>query len=535
MAAADESQVTMPLESKETQDSGPLTPQPQLRMTAAMILKNLIDARPASAIAILAPGRGPLTYDLLSSLCVETADALRTRGLSRSDKLAIVLPNGPDMAAAFVAAACAVTAAPLNPAYREDEFHFYMDDLKAKALLVEEGSASPAIAAAHRLGIPVLTLHPAREAGAFTISGDAVGAAVTQGLAEASDVALVLHTSGTTSRPKIVPLTHTNLLASANNIRATLRLTDGDRCLNIMPLFHIHGLVAAILASLAAGGSVFCTPGFNALKFFAWMEEATPAWYTAVPTMHQAILARADRNRAVIEANPLRFIRSSSASLPVPVFHALEEAFGCPVIEAYAMTENAHQMTSNQLPPGQRKPGFVGCAAGPDVAIMSPEGRLLAAHEEGEVVTRGPNVTPGYENNPKANAEGFAHGWFHTGDQGFMDEDGYLKITGRLKEIINRGGEKVAPMEVDEVLMQHPAVHQAVAFAMPHDKLGEEVAAAIVLREGHTTTERDLQDFANQHLAAFKVPRRIVILEEIPKGATGKLQRIGLAQKLGLP
>jgi oxalate---CoA ligase len=467
-------------------------------------------------------------------LCEETAVALRARGLSRNDKLAIVLPNGPDMAASFVAAANAVTAAPLNPAYREDEFHFYMEDLKARALLVEEASTSPAIAAAHRLGIPVLTLHPAREAGAFTISGEGVGPAVSQGLAEASDVALVLHTSGTTSRPKIVPLTHQNLLASANNIRSTLRLTEADRCLNIMPLFHIHGLVAAILATLSAGGSVFATPGFNALKFFGWIEEARPSWYTAVPTMHQAILARAERNAGTIKAHPLRFIRSSSASLPVPVFHALEAAFACPVVEAYAMTENAHQMTSNQLPPGKRKPGFVGCAAGPEVAVMSPDGRLLGAGEEGEVVTRGPNVTPGYENNPSANESGFAFGWFHTGDQGIMDEDGFLKITGRLKEIINRGGEKVAPMEVDEVLMQHDAVAQVVTFAMPHDKLGEDVAAAIVLREGRSVGERELQDFANARLAAFKVPKRILILEEIPKGATGKLQRIGLAQKLGL-
>jgi acyl-CoA synthetase (AMP-forming)/AMP-acid ligase II len=216
------------------------------------------------------------------------------------------------------------------------------------------------------------------------------------------------------------------------------------------------------------------------------------------------------------------------------VFHALEQAFSCPVIEAYAMTENAHQMTSNLLPPGKRKPGFVGCAAGPEVAVMSPDGRLLGTGEEGEVVTRGPNVTPGYENNPKANADGFAFGWFHTGDQGFMDEDGFLKITGRLKEIINRGGEKVAPMEVDEVLMEHEAVAQVVTFAVPHDKLGEEVAAAVVLREGMAAAERELQDFANARLAAFKVPKRIVILDDIPKGATGKLQRIGLAQKLGL-
>jgi acyl-CoA synthetase (AMP-forming)/AMP-acid ligase II len=505
-----------------------------MRMTARMILKSLIDARPPGDAAISASGRTGLAYGLFASLCEETLLALRALGLQRNDRLAMVLPNGPDMAASFVAAASAVTAAPLNPAYREDEFHFYMEDLKARALLVEEASTSPAIAAAQRLGIPVLTLRPAREAGAFTLSGDAAGPAVRQGAAESADVALVLHTSGTTSRPKIVPLTHANLLASANNIRGTLRLTEADRCLSIMPLFHIHGLVAAVLATFAAGGSVFATQGFNALKFFAQMEEAKPSWYTAVPTMHQAILARAGRNEDIIKAHPLRFIRSSSASLPVPVFHALEAAFGCPVIEAYAMTENAHQMTSNQLPPGRRKPGFVGCAAGPEVQVMSPDGRLLGPGEEGEVVTRGPNVTPGYEGNPLANEAGFAFGWFHTGDQGFMDEDGFLKITGRLKEIINRGGEKVAPMEVDEVLMEHVAVAQAVTFAMPHDKLGEEVAAAVVLREGASAGERELQDFANQRLAAFKVPKRIVILEEIPKGATGKLQRIGLAQNLGL-
>ena len=503
-------------------------------MTAPMILRDLLTGQPADAVAIAAPGRATLTYSVFAMLCGTTVEWLNALGLGRNDRLAIVLPNGPEMAAAFVACSTAVTAAPLNPAYREDEFHFYMDDLKARALLVEEGSDSPAIAAAKRLGIAVFTLCPRNEAGSFSITGAAIANGSARGEAETHDIALVLHTSGTTSRPKIVPLSHANLLASAANIRRTLHLTGKDRCLNIMPLFHIHGLVAAILASLAAGGSVFCTPGFNGLKFFALMEEARPTWYTAVPTMHQTILTRAERNAEVIRANPLRFIRSSSASLPVPVFHALERIFGCPVIEAYAMTENSHQMTSNQLPPGKRKPGLVGCAAGPEVAIMAPGGGLLGNGQEGEVVTRGPNVTRGYDNNPKANAEGFAHGWFHTGDQAIMDEDGYLKITGRLKEIINRGGEKVAPVEVDEVLMDHPAVHQAITFAMTHDKLGEDVGAAVVLREGATVSERELQDFANQRLAAFKVPRKIVIVAEIPKGPTGKLQRIGLAQKLGL-
>ena len=484
--------------------------------------------------AIVAPEREPLIYTGLVGLVERTLQSLNAAGLGRGDKVAIVLPNGPLMATAFVAVSAACIAAPLNPAFREDEFCFCMEDLNIKALIVERESTSPAIAAAASLGIPLIDLAPHELAGDFSLHALTRGETPHAGFLDNDDTALVLHTSGTTSKPKIVPLTQGNLTASAHNVVVTLRLISADRCLNIMPLFHIHGLVAAVLATFSSGGSVFCTSGFNALKFFGWLEESKPTWYTAVPTMHQAILSRAERNVIVIKANPLRLIRSSSASLPVPVFNQLEAAFGCPVIEAYAMTENAHQMTSNQLPPDKRKAGSVGCAAGPKVAIMSPGGKILKAGKEGEVVTRGPNVTKGYENNPDANETAFAHGWFHTGDQGFMDEDGYLKITGRLKEIINRGGEKIAPAEVDEALLEHIAVFQALAFAIPHDKLGEDVAAVVVLKEGAATTERELQDFVNKKLAAFKVPNKIYFLSEIPKGATGKLQRIGLAQKLGL-
>ncbi|WP_375408368.1 AMP-binding protein, partial [uncultured Methylobacterium sp.] len=314
-----------------------------------------------------------------------------------------------------------------------------------------------------------------------------------------------------------------------------LAFTAGDRGLNIMPLFHIHGLIAGILAPLSAGGQVCCTPGFNALKFFGWMGEVRPTWYTAVPTMHQAILGRASRNREVIEANPLRFIRSSSSSMPPQVMKEMEEAFGAPLIEAYGMTEAAHQMASNPLPPKPHYPGVVGIAAGPEIAIVDFDGEPLPAGETGEVVIRGDNVMAGYENNERANAEAFTpQGWFRTGDQGVLSPEGYLSITGRLKEIINRGGEKISPREVDEVLMDHPAVAQCVTFAMPHDKLGEDVVAAIVLREGQTLSEKDLRAFASERLAPFKVPAKIHFLDEIPKGATGKLQRIGLAEKLGL-
>ena len=335
-----------------------------------------------------------------------------------------------------------------------------------------------------------------------------------------------------------MPLLQRNLAASARHIRTTLALTPADRCLNVMPLFHIHGLIAAVTSSLSAGASIYCTPGFNALRFFHWLEDAQPTWYTAVPTMHQAILPRAERNPEILAKAKLRFIRSSSASLPAQVMLELEKTFGAPVIESYGMTEATHQMASNPLPPAARKPGSVGIAAGPLVRICDDAGFFLPAGSEGEVVISGRNVTPGYEANPDANLKGFFESegkrWFRTGDQGVMDEEGYLRITGRLKEIINRGGEKVSPLEVDEVLMDHPAIAQVVTFAMPHAKLGEEVACAVVLREGMMVVEQEIRTFASGRLADFKVPRKVVILAEIPKGATGKLQRIGLAQKLGL-
>jgi acyl-CoA synthetase (AMP-forming)/AMP-acid ligase II len=503
-------------------------------------IPQLLSQQPDTALAIGAPGRAPLDYRQLRAQIAATAQALNRFGIERGDRVAIVLNNGAEMATAFLSVASAATAAPLNPAYRTDEFQFYLSDLKARMLIVEEGSESAAIAVARDLDIAVSELRQRETAGEFELLADRQSVpsspprAGAGGFAQPDDVALVLHTSGTTSRPKIVPLTQRNICASAGNVGKTLRLSADDRGLVVMPLFHIHGLIAAVLAPLAAGGSIFCTPGFNALKFFPWLDEARATWYTAVPTMHQAVLGRAERNREIIAANPFRFIRSSSSSLPVQVFSELEKTFGAPVIESYGMTEAAHQMTSNPLPPFPRKPGTVGIAAGPEVEIMEEGGNLAARGTTGEIVIRGTNVTPGYENNPKANADAFVNGWFRTGDQGVIDDEGYLTISGRLKEIINRGGEKISPREVDEVLMDHPAVLQAVAFAMPHDKLGEDVAAAIVLREAMSASEKELREFAAQRLADFKVPRKIFILDEIPKGATGKLQRIGLAQKLGL-
>ena len=498
---------------------------------------DLLEQGDESAVALAAPERESLSFGELRSHVMTTVAALNKLGIGRNDPVAIVLQNGPEMASAFLAIAGGATTAPLNPTYTADEFEFYLSDLHAKVLVVAAGSDSPARAAAEKLGLPVAELNwnLKDKSGLFQLHGEAVGDPPPNGgAAQADDVALVLHTSGTTSRPKIVPLSHANVCATAANVREILALVPNDHCLNIMPLFHIHGLMAAVLGSLGAGASVCCTPGFNAMKCFRWMKEAKPTWYTAVPTMHQAILSRAGRNRDIIESVPLRLIRSSSASLAPQVMQNLEDTFGAPVVESYGMTEASHQMTSNPLPPRPRKPGSVGVAAGPDVSIMNDEGSLLSSGTVGEVVIRGVNVTAGYQSNPDANAQAFTDGWFRTGDQGVIDDEGYLRLTGRLKEIINRGGEKISPREVDEVLMDHPAVVQAVTFAMPHDKLGEDVAVALVLGEGQTVEEREVRDFAGSRLAKFKVPRRVIILDEIPKGPTGKLQRIGLAEKLGL-
>jgi oxalate---CoA ligase len=498
-------------------------------------ISTLLDAGEARHAALSAPGRPPLTFDGLRAHVAASVERLNDLGIGRNDRVAIVLPNGPELASAFLAVAAGATAAPINPAYRQEDFAFYLADLGAAAVIVEQGSHSPVIPAAAALKVPVIELawRPGDPAGTFALHGDRSRACRSGGVARPDDIALVLHTSGTTSRPKMVPLSQANLAASAGHIVQTLALSPEDRCLTVMPLFHIHGLVASVLAPLAAGGEVFCVPGRHPSEYFYWMAEAGPTWYTAVPTVHQAMLAQARENPRTLERVHLRFVRSSSAPLPPAVMRELESTFKAPVIEAYGMTEAAHQMTSNPLPPGLRKSGTVGRAAGPDVAVMDEAGRLLAAGATGEVVIRGPNVMSGYENNPEANASAFHDGWFRTGDEGRFDEAGYLSITGRLKEIINRGGQKISPREIDDALLEHPEVAAAATFPVPHPTLGEEIGAAVVLRPGATLTRDALSAYLAARLPEFKVPRRIVFVQDIPKGPTGKIQRRELAAALG--
>lgn len=497
-----------------------------------MTLLSLLQAGQPNQPALLAPGRAALSYAQLFEHVSALTERLQHFGLGRGDRIAIAMANGPEMVISFLAAASCATAAPLNPRYTADEFAFYYEDTQAVALLAQPGTVEAAYAAA-RPGMALIQVMSTQDSRLEFELLRGAGSPKVGPLAEPDDVAMILHTSGTTSRPKRVPIRHRNLLASAANIGRTYQLGPADRSLCIMPLFHIHGIVASMLSTLASGGTIICpSGGFDALRFWSWVDEYKPTWYSAVPTMHQMLLSRAERNAELIRANPLRFIRSSSASLPPVIMERMEASFGAPVLESYGMTEASHQMTSNPLPPAVRKPGSVGYGFGVEAAIMDEHGSLLAAGQRGEVVVRGPNIVDGYENNPEANASAFVQGWFRTGDQGIIDADGYLSLTGRLKELINRGGEKISPLEIDDVLLRHPAVAEALAFAVPHRSLGEEVQAAVVLRS--EADERSLREYCASQLADFKVPRVIHILQELPRGATGKLQRINMATLLSL-
>ena len=481
--------------------------------------------------ALVAPERPPLTYRQLRENIVRLAAQLNSFGLGRGDRIAIAMGNGPEMIITFFAAAMCCTAAPLNPKYKQEEFAFYYEDTQAKALITLPGTME----LAHQAVTPDMMVISATPEADGTLSFNILNEPPTgrlNQLAEPDDFALILHTSGTTSRPKRVPIRHRNLVASAHNIIATYNLSTADTALCVMPLFHIHGIVGSMLSTLASGGTVVCPPGFSALEFWKLLETFKPTWYSAVPTMHQMLLARADRNLSVIKANPLRFIRSSSASLPPVVMERIEQVFNAPVLESYSMSEASHMMSSNPLPPKARKPGSVGYGLGVEVGIMNENGELLEKGNLGEVVVKGPNLFDGYENNPEANATAFVNGWFRTGDQGFLDDDGYLLLTGRLKELINRGGEKISPLEVDNVLLRHPAVAESLAFAVPHKTLGEDIHAALVLKG--EVSEKELQAHCSALLAEFKVPRKFHILQELPRGATGKLQRINMAKLMNL-
>ena len=491
-------------------------------------LANLLDDHPSNKDSIIIPGAEAITYGGFSDEVERIAGLLAGNGLERGKAVSIVLGNGLEFMVTFLAVARAgAIAAPLNSAYTVDEFKFFMEDADAQLVIVSEDSDA-AIQAAGDLGIPVATISGNR-IGQLTLSKN--GTVLSQNIDVApptpEDIALFLHTSGTTSRPKGVPLTHGNLMASLSNIVGTYDLNGDDIALVVMPLFHVHGLIGVSLSSLKSGGTIVIPPRFSASTFWKDQRDTRSTWYSAVPTIHQILLMRADDDKAPDKS--FRFIRSCSAALAPTVFNDLEARFGAPVLEAYGMTEASHQMSSNLLPPGSRNPGTVGIGTGVEIGIMDDRGILATTGDRGEVVIKGPNVTHGYHNNPEANAEAFTKGWFRTGDQGELSGDGVLTLTGRLKELINRGGEKISPLEIDAALIKHPSISEAVCFGVPDEKYGEIVQAAVVLSSD--SNEGAIKAFCEQQLAGFKIPERVYIVSELPRTATGKIQRRHVAAK----
>jgi acyl-CoA synthetase (AMP-forming)/AMP-acid ligase II/acyl carrier protein len=479
--------------------------------------------------AILAPGRHPMTYGALWMQASNIVRGLRSLGVGRTDRVAVVLPDGPEAAVAMVAVAAGAVCVPLNPGFTYDEYQRYFGELRLAVLLTHAHSNSASRRAAHTLGIPVIEVvtRPHDGTGAFSIVGQVPQRAADDEFASGADDAFLLLTSGSTSRPKTVPLTHASVCQSAGNVCTALELGSRDRLLSVLPLFHGHGLISGLLAALTAGSSVVCTPGFDATGFFGWLTEFRPTWYTAVPAIHQAILSAADSHKEAAQRSSLRLVRSASTSLPNEVLGGLEALFGVPVIDTYGMTEAATQITANPLQ--RRKPGSVGPPAGPEIAILDSRGRRLAGGRRGEIALRGPTITRGYDNDAAATASAFRDNWFRTGDLGYLDADGYLFIVGRIKEIIHKGGQKVAPAEVEGALLSHPDVIDAAVFPVPHRRLGADVAAAVVLRQDAKVSAQRLRDFARERLAGFKVPGLIRIVPEIPKGGGGKIKRGELA------
>ncbi|PKU63049.1 oxalate--CoA ligase [Dendrobium catenatum] len=488
------------------------------------------------------PGKIEITYSRLDSLIDSAASSLIAAGVVPGDVIALTFPNTVEFVIMFLAVIRSrATAAPLNSSYTQEEFEFYLSDSESKLLLTNKQGNAAAVNAAAKLGLPHATADLPDASSVVQIDGLPGTAVVTDDYPspvstianETSDVALFLHTSGTTSRPKGVPLTQQNLAASVKNIRSVYRITETDSTLIVLPLFHVHGLLAGLLSSLTAGAAVAlpAVGRFSASTFWTDMRAAGATWYTAVPTLHQILL---DRHASASEAPypPLRFIRSCSASLAPAVFSHLEATFGAPVLEAYAMTEASHLMCTNPLPEdGPHKPGSVGRPVGQELAILDEAGAVRPPGFPGEVCIRGPNVTKGYKNNTEVNQAAFLHGWFHTGDIGFVDDDGYLHLVGRIKELINRGGEKISPIEVDAVLLAHPGVSQAVAFGVPDDKYGEEINCAVIPREGTEIDVEEMKSYCKKNLASFKVPKKFFVTESLPKTATGKIQRRMVAEQ----
>lgn len=435
------------------------------------------------------------------------------------------MPFGPEAVLAIVAVACCSVAVPLDPRLSPAEIDQRFDMLRLNALLVPQGSGTEARQAAERRGISIIEAVPVGYGRlGFVVTLRAAERAAGDAEPAPHSAAFILQTSGTTAQPKIIPFSHSNMLAAAARLQAWFGLTHQDRCLSVSLPFYSHGLKVTVFTPLLTGGSI-AVPGNNAIVALdEWFDCLSPTWYSAGPALHAAVLDKARAIEVAQAAHTLRLVVSGGAPLLPEVRNGLQRVLGVPVLEHYGSSEAA-QIAANLPPPGANRPGTCGQPRPGTLAIAGEDGRFLTAGERGEIWIRGPTVFSGYLDAPELNQAAFVDGWFRTGDIGSLDEDGFLSLHGRLSELINRGGEKVAPAEIESALLRHSAVAEAAAFAIPHPRLGEDVAAAIIARPGAQTTPEELRGFLQRELASFKVPRRIVILDQLPRGATGKVQR----------
>ncbi|TMH59343.1 MAG: AMP-dependent synthetase [Betaproteobacteria bacterium] len=488
--------------------------------------------RDPDALALLAPGRPALTFGALLREVERIGLSLAAAGLGRGNRVAVALPNGPELAMAVLAVSDCTTCVPVNPALDEAACALLLKTCRVDALLIPDRSDSTAEQIARALGLLTFRVvsRDDEPAGTMQLVTDARLNPRLPEPVQPDDLALLMHTSGTTSRPKSVPISHRKLSASIVNQVDAMQLTSVDRCLCVTALFTNSGIRRSLLGPLVVGGSTVCTPGFQARAFVDWLEEFAPTYYAAGPAVHLELIAEfARRSRPV--RHTLRFVWSGFTPLSADVEERLERALGVPIIQAYGMCE-AGQVASNRLPPGRRRRESVGLPIAIEVAIRDGARQPVPPRGVGDIWVRGPSVITAYENDSEANEQAFHDGWFKTGDLGHLDEEGYLFLTGRVKEQINRGGVKVSPSEVDAALMRHPEVVDAATFAVAHATLGEDVAAAVVVREGAAVTAQQLRDFAFGELATFKVPSRIVLVPVLPKSAQGKMRRRELAEAL---
>ncbi|MGY4174137.1 AMP-binding protein [Bradyrhizobium sp. USDA 4529] len=521
---------TMCSESFHARDHG----ESEARLTISQVIGRTASRFPNQP-AIVSSAFEPLTYNGLERQLNAIRRRLRLAGFDCNTRIGVLMPNGPEAVLAIVAVACCSVAVPLDPRLSQPEIEQRLDMLNLSALVVLQGSAPEARQAAARRTLAVIEAAPVGQGQlGLEIAVQVAGSPAIDAEPDPRSPAFILQTSGTTAQPKLIPFSHDNMLAAAERLQAWFSLTSRDRCLSVSPPYYSHGLKVTVFTPLLTGGSIAIPANSAVVALDEWFDVLRPTWYSAGPTLHTTVLDKAQSLENAQPAHTLRFAMSGGAPLARAVQDGLQHALGVPVLEHYGSSEAA-QIAANQLPPGPNRPGTCGRPWPDTVAIVGEDGLPLAAGERGEIWIRGPTVTSGYLDAPELNQAAFTKGWFRTGDIGSLDEDGFLSLHGRLSELINRGGEKVSPAEIEAALLRHSAIAEAAAFAISHPRLGEDVAVAIIPQRGAQASAAELRLFLQRELASFKIPRRILTLDHLPKGVTGKVQRRRLRELVDRP